>query len=87
MSDYNKTASELQQALWSMHLTMVHDARDWAATNRGARLWALLVGWDDDSMREMQRKFGWTDEAVAIIKRRHEAIEEAMGAFPEVMLK
>jgi hypothetical protein len=83
----NPNASDLQLALWSLHLTIVHDARDWGASNRDARTYALVVGWDDDCWPDLQRKFGWTDETVRTLKKRHAAIRKARGGFPESMVE
>jgi hypothetical protein len=84
---YNWRASDLQVALHSLKMTIVHDARDWGATNRDARIYALAVGWDNTSYVEMQRKHGWTDETVAVLKKRHAAIHGAAGKFPSELVQ
>lgn len=83
---YNWDASELQMSLHAIELLIVHDARDWAASNRDARLWAIVCGWDDESYEQMRRKHGWTDETIANLKRRHKAYEEAAGKMPSEMV-
>lgn len=85
--EYNKNASDLQLALWSLHITIVHDARDWAASNRDARVWAIVVGWDDDSYDDLKLRFQWSDDTVTKLKARHAAIESAKGAFPEALVQ
>jgi hypothetical protein len=87
IGDTNKNPTDLQLALWGMHIVVVHDSRDWGASNRDARLWAMLVGWDDDAYKELSGKHGWTAETVRMLKQRHVAIEAAKGEFPEPMVQ
>lgn len=69
--------NDLSDALESAHATMVFDSRDWAAKKRDAWLYGLLVGWDGPAMRELQAKFGWSDDDVRRLRRLRRAIKGA----------
>jgi hypothetical protein len=60
----------------SLNSCLVHHVRDWAANKRDAWIWGIIVGWDDESMPDFKRDFGWDDEAIARLGRLRKQFEE-----------
>ena len=77
--------NDIGEALDSVHRQIVFHARDWAPSPHDAWLYGLVVGWDDedgitednDAMAELAERHGWDDEFVALLRRRHAALEVA----------
>jgi hypothetical protein len=45
-----------------------HYARDWAADRHDAYLWAVLVGWDDDTLKDVASKHRWNEHRVKYVR-------------------
>lgn len=63
----------------SLHDMCVFSSKDWSSEKEGAWLYGIVVGWDaeddpdeESSMPEIQAAFGWSDEAIARLRRLHE---------------
>lgn len=44
------------------------DHRDWTADRIDAYLWAVLIGWDDDTLQEMATKHRWNEHRVKYVR-------------------
>jgi hypothetical protein len=53
----------------SLETTISTHVRDWAADERDAWVWGIVLGWDAASMHELATKFGWTAFTVARLRR------------------
>ncbi len=67
----------LTAALQSAREAMVFSSQDWSTAPDFAWLYGLLVGWDGDSIGELQVRFRWADKRVAEMRRLRAAIVEA----------
>ena len=56
---------------------MASHSRDWGAESRDAWLWGIIIGWDDESLAELEQKFAWNPESIQRLKRYRRAIERA----------
>lgn len=79
--DYNWNATELQIALHALRMNIVFDSRDWSADRRDARIYAVVVGWDDESYEHLVKRGVFDKDAVEVLKKRHAAVKAAMGKF------
>jgi hypothetical protein len=46
----------------------VGDTRDWTADRHDAYLWAVLIGWDDDTLHEIAAKHRWNEHRVKYVR-------------------
>jgi hypothetical protein len=51
-----------------MQVGVSHYARDWAADRHDAYLWAVLIGWDDDTLQEVAAKHRWNEHRVKYVR-------------------
>ncbi|MGG4444532.1 hypothetical protein [Brevibacillus fortis] len=65
---------DLQEALESLHTTLVFDPSDWAVSNRKAWIYGIVIGWGD-VLESVAKAIGWTDETVERLKKYHNAVE------------
>lgn len=70
---------KLKVAIDSAQSAIAFSPHDWGADKRLAWVYGILVGWDDEALAEMQKKFRWTDESVERLKSYHEAIKATQG--------
>lgn len=84
---YNWNADDLEETLHALRLLVVHDARDWAASNRDARLYAIVISWDDESYAELTKRFNWDEQTVAVLKKRNKAYTDRAGKMPASMVQ
>lgn len=68
--------NELNEVFESLHKSLVFHSRDWAANERDAWIWGIVVGWDDESMKNLTNKFGWSDETVNRLKSYHKTAKK-----------
>lgn len=47
------------------------DHRDWTADRIDAYLWAVLIGWDDDTLTEIATKHRWPAHRVKYVREMH----------------
>jgi hypothetical protein len=45
-----------------------HYARNWEADRHDAYLWAVLVGWDDDTLKDVASKHRWNEHRVKYVR-------------------
>jgi hypothetical protein len=38
------------------------DTRDWSDTEQEAIIYGIIVGWSNEAMLDLQRKFGWSEK-------------------------
>lgn len=66
----------IENPINSLHQAISFSARDWGINATDAWIYGIIVGWDDESLFEISRKFGWSisgdDER---LKRLHEKYE------------
>ena len=55
----------------SLHNTLAFNARDWSEDKADAWLWGIIIGWDKNSMEEIQQKHGWTEASVKRLRTLH----------------
>lgn len=63
---------ETENPMQSIHTSISGHVRDMGIDKRDAWIYGIAVGWDDESYKEFQKDFGWSDEVVARNKRLHE---------------
>ncbi|MFJ7023178.1 hypothetical protein ACIQUW_32930 [Streptomyces sp. NPDC101117] len=56
------------RAVTAVRNQMRTDSRDWDATRGDAYLWAVLVGWDDDTLHEVAVKHRWNEHRVKYVR-------------------
>ncbi|MCU1614532.1 MAG: hypothetical protein JWO98_2072 [Frankiales bacterium] len=76
--DTGQTAEVLQ---WVSSMTAT-SSRDHGAHSSDAMLYGILVGWDDDSLAELARRFSWGTMDVARLRARRE-IYRVAAAVPD----
>lgn len=74
----------LREALRGARDQIITDSRDWSTSNTDARLYAVLVGWDDPdsdngAMSGISEIHGWDREYVATLRRRRRAVARMLG--------
>ena len=47
------------------------DRRDWAADRIDAYLWAVLIGFDDDTLQEVAAKHRWNEHRIKYVREMH----------------
>lgn len=67
-----------ENPLESLAITVATDSRDWGQNKRDAWIYGIVCGWSnnddpdapgEDAMGELARRFSWSDEDVARLKR------------------
>lgn len=58
----------VSRAVASVCNMMRVDPRDWAADRRDAYLWAVLIGWDDDTLPEIAAKHRWDEHRIKYVR-------------------
>jgi len=71
-----KTTSALAEAFDSLGAAMASHPRDWAAESRDAWVYGIVCGWDGPAIRELQKKFGWSPETVARLRKYRKAVTD-----------
>lgn len=71
----------------ALKTTLAFSVEDWGASRAMAWTWGIVHGWgdeedEDDAHPELALRFGWSDEAVARLRRLHSAFEALSGSEP-----
>ncbi len=59
----------------SLRTCLPFDARDWSVNKNDAWIYGIVCGWGE-SILEVAKTHGWTDETVARLQRLHEVFKE-----------
>lgn len=62
----------LYYPLDSLECTMAFATKDWSEDKNDAWLWGIICGWDEESLEELQDKFGWSTESVERLSMLHD---------------
>lgn len=77
-----KMRDAIEDPFKSLRVTIAFGSRDWSTDEQLAWIYAIVVGWQPDGMKELARKFAWDDATVARLKRLR-AVYAALGAAYE----
>lgn len=66
----------IQNPLESLHNTIVFSVRDYGNYSKDAWIYGIIVGWDDESLKELKIKFSWDDEAINRLKTLHDRFKK-----------
>lgn len=61
------TSTELNP-LQSIRDSFIVTSKDMAATKFDAWIYGIVVGWDDDSYKELAKKYGWSPDEITLNK-------------------
>ena len=64
--------------LTSISDTLGFYCRDLSLDHRDAWIYGIVVGWDDDSMKEMMERHKWNDKTVQRLQRLHKEYIELL---------
>lgn len=57
--------------LASLESVISFSAKDWSIERSDAWVYGVVLGWDDDSLKELSLKFRWNNEDVTRLKMLH----------------
>lgn len=57
----------------SLHDTIVFSSKDWSLCKTDAWIYGVIVGWDEDALKEIKKDFNWSDDIADRLKQLHEA--------------
>lgn len=57
--------------LESIERAIAFDVYDWSEDRRSAWIYGIILGWDEESIKELKGEFNWTDEDVERMNRYH----------------
>jgi len=60
----------------SITSTLAFATKDWSIDKNDAWIYGVVAGWDDDSLSELQGRFGWTGADIARLKQLHRACND-----------
>lgn len=66
----------IENPLTSLSHCIAFDSRDWSLSRRDAWIYAIVIGWDNDSLNELADKFHWDDYHVERLKRLHDRYKQ-----------
>ena len=46
----------------SLYKTIVFDSKDYSLSKRDVWIYGIVVGWDDECIEELKKKFSWWDD-------------------------
>ena len=55
--------------LKSLRNTVVFGAKDWSVDKRDAWIYGIIVGWNDESLENLAKKYHWSPEHIQRLKR------------------
>jgi hypothetical protein len=64
----------------SLRATMATDPRDWCLYRRDAWVYGIVMGWNKESLTQLQKTHHWTDEAITRLVNLHQQFDER---FPQ----
>lgn len=85
MSEHVVIANQLpmrdaeEHPLKSLESALACSSQDWSEAADFAWIYGIVCGWADeegDYHHGIQARFGWTDEAIARLKRQHQKFQE-----------
>ena len=50
---------EIQNCLESIECAIAFDVRDWGNDRRSAWIYGIVFGWDEESLDEFSKQYGW----------------------------
>jgi len=62
--------------LESIEHTLALASIDWSLNKNNAWLWGITCGWDDDCLRELSDRFGWSTKTVERLKELHKSFNK-----------
>ncbi|MGA5670037.1 hypothetical protein ACPCTG_31720 [Streptomyces pseudogriseolus] len=65
---HRRALGDAARAVTAVCNMMRVDSRDWAADRGDAYLWGVLVGWDDDALKEIAVKHRWNEHRVKYVR-------------------
>lgn len=65
-----------ENPLEAIRNAIVFSSKDMGEDKRDAWIYGIVVGWDDESYKELAVKHGWNKEAVDRNKRLHEKYQK-----------
>ena len=71
---------ELKEIIDSISSAIVFSPHDWAAHHRLAWIFGIVVGWDDESLEGLKKKFGWDDKTIGRLKSYHGTIRKLLDS-------
>ena len=61
--------------LESLRNTIVFGAKDWSEHKRDAWIYGIVVGWNDESLSELSKKYRWSEEHAQRLKQLNQAFK------------
>lgn len=74
-------------SLENLGTTIIFDSRDWASDPTDALIYAIVIGWDEDSLEELAGKYRWPLEKMDLIRNLHEDFIERKNIDTVFMLE
>jgi hypothetical protein len=68
-----------ENPLKSLESALAFSSQDWSEAADFAWIYGIVCGWEDedgDSYPQLQVMYGWSDDAVARLKRLHQRFQE-----------
>lgn len=69
----------ISNPLESIHGVIVFSSKDWSLSADDAWIYGVVVGWDEPSLVELQKKHRWQDGEVFRLKELHEKYKKMWG--------
>lgn len=69
---------KLKEVIKSIASAISFSPYDWASHHRLAWIYGVIIGWDNDSIKELKEKYDWTDETVERLKTYHKTISKLL---------
>lgn len=76
-----------ENPLQSLTTSIARSSRDFSEDKFNAYLYSICVGWGDDAYKELQAKFGWSDETVKYQKLLHQNYIKAWNLLTDNDIK
>ena len=52
----------------SLYNSIIFPPKDWSLTKHDAWMYGIIVGWDDNAIKELKQRFSWSDKEVQELK-------------------
>ena len=63
----------------SLERALATASKDWSESKDDAWIYGIILGWDKESLQELQELHRWNDEAVARLERLHQKFKTIKG--------
>lgn len=70
---------EVVSPLESLANCIAFDSKDWSISGRDAWVYGIVLGWDQESLMELQHKFQWSDDTCERLIELHQKFEDLRG--------